>query len=127
MKPYCSVCDLYTAISSVLSVPDFPLSSSAYYQISLFSRAMFELMGTEDSGHYVIFTLFFYYQLPTSSKHTRSLRTHEGTYLLQKLRSLAVLFIIMIMVVMMFLFFSHACSLPSSSSALCHHTLLHVH
>lgn len=35
-------------------------------QISFFSREMLVLLGSEDSGHYILYTLFFYNQLPAS-------------------------------------------------------------
>ena len=64
------------------------------------------------------------YQPPVSTP-ALSEPMRERTYF----RSCVVLqcIMIMIMVVMTFLSFSHACSLPSSSSALCHHIFLLLH
>ena len=37
-------------------------------QISMFSKEMFILLSTEDSAHYMVYTFFFYNQLPASSE-----------------------------------------------------------
>ncbi len=37
-------------------------------QISFFSKQMYLLAGSEDSGHYMIYTLFYYNQAPMSSE-----------------------------------------------------------
>ena len=34
-----------------------------------FSVEMYALLSTEDSAHYMIYTVFFYYQIPTSSQY----------------------------------------------------------
>lgn len=35
-------------------------------EISLFSKRMYDLIVTEDSGHYMLYTFFFYHQFPLS-------------------------------------------------------------
>ena len=52
-------------LSSLLLAP--PLSLPPL-QISLFSRKMLDFMSSEDSGHYMFYTLFYYYQIPLTSE-----------------------------------------------------------
>ena len=76
-------------------------------QISFFSREMMALLGSEDSGHYMLYTFFFYNQYPTSSEsyiqYQRSL--DQGGYITYYIPS----------------------SLPPSSTAICHHIHTYLH
>ena len=47
-----------------------PTSPLHLLQINLFSRKMLDLMSSEDSGHYMLYTLVYYYQLALTSKRT---------------------------------------------------------
>lgn len=59
---------LFPSPSSLPLPPLLTLPISFILQINTFSKEMYLLASSEDSGHYMLYTLFYYNQLPLSSK-----------------------------------------------------------